>query len=96
MTIKEMFKKVEAYNEVAELIGSNKAVLEITLDVHFSEKFSTYKEFKAYIKREWIDELAKAVEGYDKYEYETPLFFPYTDKFGTHFFTEIECGIYTA
>ena len=62
MTMKELFKKVEGYNEIAQIIGTYKAEIElfekdngITLG---HEHFDSYEMFRKYIKAEYVKEVA--------------------------------------
>ena len=62
MTMKELFKKVETYNEVAEMMGTDKAKLVLT-DIDIITKcegsFKTYKEFTKFVKSEYQKEVAE-------------------------------------
>ena len=61
MTIKEMLKKVEAYNEVAEIAGTDKIELRFSCGYACSEKVKDMKSFRKYIKDEYIDCFAEAI-----------------------------------
>ena len=65
MKIKEMLKKVETYNEVAEVLGNRKAVLNFVDSVGDSILVSTevtdYKEFAKYIRDTYITDVAKSI-----------------------------------
>lgn len=73
MTINEMFKKVEAYNEVAELIGSHKAVL-VMEDDSFRADVQNMKAFRKFVKDEYIEEMAEAILNSKNYEFNKTLF----------------------
>ena len=71
MTMKEMFKKVEGYNEIAELMRTDKA------SIYFAETagawtngehFKRYEDFRKYVRREYIKELADKVLKSDAWE----------------------------
>lgn len=65
MKIKEAFKKIGAYNEVAELIGEEPKGIwfacELCTNVHDGKTFKTYEELRKYIRREYIEDLAKKI-----------------------------------
>lgn len=46
MTIKEMFKKIEAYNEVADIMNTSKARLYFEYETHWGEKKDDFKSFR--------------------------------------------------
>jgi len=69
MTMKEMFKKVETYNEIAELMGTDKAKISFyDLPCFGGIHFSNYKEFSKYIRQEYIKEIADAILKHDGWE----------------------------
>ena len=60
----ELFKKVEAYNEIAELMMTQKARIyfaDTTYVCCFGEHFTSYSEFRKYIRREYIKEVADQI-----------------------------------
>lgn len=62
MTMKEMFKKVETYNEIAELMGTEKAkILLVEKDIitKCAGTFKTYKEFTQFIKDEYFPDIVE-------------------------------------
>ena len=65
MTMKELFKKVETYNEIAEMMGTDKAKLVLTdIDDKFGYakvegSFKTYKEFTKFVKDEYFKDVAE-------------------------------------
>ena len=56
MTIKEMFKKIETYNEVAEMVKTDKLIICIRIGFE-GVCFENYKSFKKYAKENFVDEL---------------------------------------
>ena len=70
MTIKEMLKKIEAYNEVAEMLGTERAELRFVIDGWMlSEKVEDYKSFVKYVRHELIDEIASLILKCNEYEF---------------------------
>ena len=62
MTMKELFKKVDTYNEIAEMMGTDKAKLVLTyIDIitKCEGSFKTYKEFTKFVKSEYQKEVAE-------------------------------------
>ena len=59
MTIKQLFKKVEAYNEIARKIGAHEIEVKVSFDYFWSENFSTFKSFKKYLDKEIAEEMAE-------------------------------------
>lgn len=63
MTMKELFKKVETYNEIAELMKTDKAQLVLTnIDNGFISvegHFKSYKDFTKYVKGELFPDVAE-------------------------------------
>jgi hypothetical protein len=75
MTLEVMFKKVNAYNEIAEITGEPKKALEL---VHYSSycscrlssfKATSYSELKKAIKAEYIDSFSKELFACTCYEF---------------------------
>ena len=92
MTIKEMLKKVEAHNEVAELVGNHKAVL-VMEDKSFRAEVKSLKSFQKLvklIKDEYIDEMAEAILNCKKYEFNKTLFVTCKGRFGDLFMVGVE------
>lgn len=70
MTVKELIKKIDTYNKLAEEIGSEtKATLWFGFGYGRSQNFKTYAEFKKFIKEEYIDSCVDAILNYDGYEF---------------------------
>lgn len=76
MTIKEMFQKVEGFNEVSRHLNGEKAVLKFDDGTPGSdEEVTDYKAFVKYIKSEYIPEVAEPILSYKCYEFEKPYEF---------------------
>lgn len=64
MTLKQMFQKMENYNEVAEMMGAQKARIcfsDNTLCVSMFERFSSYSDLRKYINREYFKNIADQI-----------------------------------
>ena len=72
MKIKDLFKKVETYNEVADLMHTNKAKIQFG-EVFYSERFEHYNDFCKYVKREYIKEVAEKILSADNCEFDTEI-----------------------
>lgn len=95
MTIKEALKKVESYNELAEILRNRKIVLEFGYDTHFSETFYSYKQFRAWLKKEIITEIATEILDFDNFEFGKEFNFTYQDPiFPALVSTTVEINIY--
>lgn len=89
MKIREMFKKVEAYNELAEIMNGEKA------HVWFAEKsvitigdaFKDYNEFRKYIRREYFKDVEDFVLNSDEWEINSEKTF--TNNFGNEMTFEV-------
>lgn len=85
MTMKEMFKKVETYNEVAEMMRTDKASVYF-YDTNGSwtsgEHFRTYNDFRKHIRNEYIKEVADLILKADTFEMDSETSFIYKDRFG--------------
>lgn len=89
MTMRELFKKVETYNEVAEIIDiPYQAKLIFCIDdgrgssIFDCKSYSTYKEFRRYFKQEIIDEITDFVLNSNEFDLGKATELRYTDKFG--------------
>ena len=67
MKIRDIFKKVEVYNEVAELMYSAKAEIKFGEDWH-SERFDNYEDFRKYVRKEYITEVADKILKFEEWE----------------------------
>ena len=65
MKLREVFNKIESYNEIAEMMGTDKA--QIVLVDHYDPNgfftsveghFKTYKELRKFVKSEYQTEVA--------------------------------------
>ena len=87
MKIKEMLKKVETYNEVAEVLGNRKAVLNFvdsfgdSILVSTSTEVTDYKEFAKYIRDTYITDVAKIILNLE-YEFEETRLVSWLDVMG--------------
>lgn len=69
MKLKEMFKMVNQYNEVAGMIGKENVVVRMELDNDYRyQDFKTLNELKNWFKEEVVDELTTKILDYDRYE----------------------------
>jgi len=87
MKMKDMFKKIETYNEIAEIMLTQKA------KIMFGEKwcyetFNSYNEFKKYVRNEYIKEVADMILNSEDWEIDDEVEIVWSD--GTSkFFSEI-------
>lgn len=85
MTLREMFKKVEAYNEIAALMRTQEAKIDLVEcdgGCYFGETFSDYKSLSRYVKKEFIEELADLVLKCGEFDFDKRVDFRWTDNFG--------------
>ena len=66
-----MIKKINTFNEVAELIGNRKAELKVKIGFSSSVLVEDVKSFKKYIKSEYIDCIADAILSCDTFNFDT-------------------------
>ena len=72
MKISEMFKKVQAYNELAQIMNSPKA------HVWFADRplsfiasgyaFTEYSDFRKYVRHEYVKDIADAILNSDDWQ----------------------------
>ena len=67
MKMKDMFKKMETYNEVAEVMMVTKAKIQFGEKWH-SERFDNFNDFKKYIRNEYIKEVADKILNFEGWE----------------------------
>lgn len=72
MKLKDIFRKVEAYNEIAEMMRTTKARIFFG-DIIFARciggaHFSSYKELSQFVRREFYPAVAKMVLEFDGWE----------------------------
>ena len=86
MKIQDMFKKVESYNEIAEVLGNKKVYINfvdsVGYNVYTVEKLETYKEAVKHIRNEYVKEVAEALLHLD-YEFNKERQIGWIDAFGT-------------
>lgn len=71
MKIKEAFKKLEIYNELAELMNEEKKSIwfaDITDCVAFGETFSCFADFRKYVRHEYVKDLADNILDSDDWD----------------------------
>jgi hypothetical protein len=72
MKIKEAFKKLDTYNELAELMNGDKMHIYfadiLTPGVSYGEKFNTYEDFRKYIRHEYFKEIADEILNSDDWD----------------------------
>lgn len=90
MTIKEMLKKVDGYNEVAEMVCTEKVELRVRCGYGLSDLVKDYKSFAKYVRETYIKEIADAVLKCDKYELNKEMQFTVDGIFGDVIHSEIE------
>ena len=90
MTLKKLFEKVNAYNEIAEMMNTRKAQIyfysretEFKL-VTFGEHFKTYEDLRKYVRKEYIKEMADFVLKSDDWDLDKEVISEYTDVMGWH------------
>ena len=77
MTIKEMLKKVEGYNEIAQRMTASPAVNLVFMDEDSQichawtrTTVTDYRAFANFVRRNYIPEVAGAILTYDGYEFD--------------------------
>lgn len=93
MTLKEMMKKVETYNEVAEVMGTQRAEL-LLEDGNVYEYFETWAELRKYIRREYVSEYADALLKTNTYEMDKETEINWTNHWGVGRGCVVETRIY--
>ena len=90
MTINEMLKKVDTYNEMSEMLGVRFGrKVELTMydttmsPITYHYTAEDVKSFRKLIKSEYIDRCAKAILEYKDYEFNTPVTLETIDAFGS-------------
>ena len=85
MTMREIFKKVETYNEVAEMMRTAKASIyfyDISGSWSSGQHFRSYNDFRKHIRGEYIKEVADIILKADTFEMDSETAFCYLDSFG--------------
>lgn len=91
MTLKQMFKKIEAYNEIAHMMGTSKAQIYFAdVDEKFGislggDHFDDYDAFRKYIKGEYHKEIADLILKSDCWDFDKDFSFEWAG--GTAAFT---------
>lgn len=83
MTMKEMFKKVETYNEIADMMCSRKANICFSDNTFTAECFEDYNSFRKFIKREYTAEVADKILKANSWEIDGKMTIEWVDCFGT-------------
>ena len=60
MTIKELFKKVAAYNEISEIMNGRKVAVSFWDDI-YQHTFNSFKEFKDFLDETYIESAATEI-----------------------------------
>ena len=85
MTIKELFAKVNAYNELAELMHVSKAKVSFyDYGIFHGETFDSFKDFRKWLKKNYIDEVAEPILKLTNVEFDKEFTVDYTDSFGSY------------
>lgn len=85
MTLKNMFEKVEAYNEVAEMMGSRKAKISLyDCGIYQGTSFETYKDLCKYVKKEYLKEVSDGILKSDSWKFDGELTIEWVDYFGNN------------
>lgn len=82
MTIREMIKKINVYNEIAESIGKEKVDLGFRMRFTFEDCLGIqedYRAFKKYLNKYHIPELVDAILKCDKWQFNEELELPWKD-----------------
>lgn len=83
MTCKEIFKKVEIYNEIADTMYSQRARIYFYDKSCFSgEYFTDYKSFSKYIRREYYKDVADVILKADDFIIDYDKTISWIDYFG--------------
>lgn len=94
MTVKEMIEKVNAYNEINQVLGLQ---LKIKLMATISDidhiEVTSWKEFKKYANDEYV--TANEILNYRFYEFDEVAELHYIDAMGYELITTVEFNIYS-
>ena len=83
MTLKEMFKKVETYNEIAELMRTYKTMISFyDCGAYHGQRVKSYDELRRWVRKEYIKEIADQILKCDTWEFDKAITFEWTDYFG--------------
>lgn len=85
MTLKKLFEKVEAYNEIAEMMNSRKAKISLyDYGCYNGTSFSSYDELRKHVRREYIKEVANGILKSDAWEIDGEITVEWTDWCGSN------------
>ena len=96
MTLKELFKKVETYNEVAELMSERKAAIHFTTCdpkctlVRFGDTFKGFADLRKYVRENYTKEFADMILKSTDFEFDADIKFEWADYWGNN--AEIACA----
>lgn len=83
MRMKDLFDKMDTYNEIADLLQTGyEAKICFTFTDFDSETFSNYKEFKSYLKAEVVDDLTNFILTSNAFEFNAVLEYDWVTSFG--------------
>lgn len=91
MTTREIFKKVQTYNELSELIGRDTVKIHLS-DWYWGKDFTSYQEFRKHISREYVEELAENILKGDGWKINEDIIVEWGDIIGHKW--QREMGIY--
>lgn len=94
MKINEMFKKVESYNEIAEMIGTDKAYIACDIGTFNHYRATTAKELRAAIRGDFFKWAADPILAGDYTIGETEMI-GMNDPYGKLTIESVEFNIYT-
>lgn len=92
MTVKELIKKVEVYNEVAEHVNGRTAELRVLIGdfAVLSETVGDWKHFRSYVTDMYIGCVAEKILEGKEYDFNKPVTVTCVDKFGDELHETIE------
>ena len=90
MTMKELFKKIEAYNEIAKIMGTDKAQIYFAdVDPKFGtslggEHFDDFVAFRKYVRGEYHKEIADKILKADCWDFDQDFTFEWAGGTATY------------
>jgi hypothetical protein len=79
MKIKELFKKLEGYNELAELMNTEKAHIwfgdKLCTVITNGDSFTDFSKFRKYVRKEYFKEVADFILNSDGWEFNQEVSF---------------------
>ena len=99
MTIRDMLKKVHTFNEIAEIMGTERAELRIKIpgcDAFIASAYSAayYKKLATEINDTFIKPVADAILSYNGYEFDVETDVSCSDGWGTNFTETVETRLF--